>query len=463
MTTTRRMAHTHQNGNGVPAGQDAADAHLPHHLGHRGLQRPGARRGPLSGKRVIDFTWAWAGPYGAMQVALLGAETIKVESATRIDHSRQRSLAMGSFAGGVNQAPMFNEVNLNKYSIQLNLKTEGAKQVIRDLARSADGAIDNFRPGTLDKLGLGYDDLSAINPQIVMVSASALGATGPERHYTGYAPTFAALSGLSYLSGEPDEPPVMMGGSIDLRAGTTAALAMVAGFHYRERTGRGQFIDASSSEAIGMHIPEEFLHVDLLGGDGERLGNGHRAYAPHDVFRCASMRAPDAYPDDQEQEYRGARTGWLAIACRSDAEWDALCACSGLDHLRDDPRFRTGLRRWKHRAELKPMIEAWTSEQSAVETAETLRAAGVPAAASVWGSDIHRAEHFQARGGAVAVRPPETHLREVLPPPWRLSETPAQVVSPAPRLGEDTEFVLSRMLGYDQNRIDALAHEGALE
>ncbi len=427
--------------------------------GQQGLLPPAIRPGPLSGKRIIDFTWAWAGPYGAMQLALMGAELIKIESATRIDHSRQRSLAMGSFAGGVNQAPMFNEVNLNKYSIQLNLKTAGAKRVVRDLARTADGAIDNFRPGTLQKLGLGYDDLRRENPNIVMISASALGATGPERGYTGYAPTFAALSGLSYLSGEPEEPPVMMGGSIDLRAGTAAAMAMLAGLHYRERVGRGQFIDASSSEAIGMHIAEEFLHVDMLGRDGDKIGNGHRAYAPHDVFRCASMRAPDAYRDG----HKGARSGWIAIACRSDAEWAAFCKCSGLDHLRDDQRFRTGLKRWKHRAELKSMIEAWTSEQAAVETASALRAAGVPAAASVWGSDVHHSENFQARGGAVSVRPPETHLREVLPPPWQLSETPAEIVSPAPRLGEDTEYVLSRMLGYDQDRIDALAREGALE
>ena len=427
--------------------------------GHVGPVAPATRPGPLSGKRIIDFTWAWAGPYGAMQLALLGAELIKIESATRIDHSRQRSLAMGSFKGGVNQAPMFNEVNLNKYSIQLNLKTEGAKQVIRDLAETADGAIDNFRPGILEKLGLGYDDLRQINPDIVMISASALGATGPERHYTGYAPTFAAMSGLSYLTGEPEEPPVMMGGSIDLRAGTAAAFAMIAGLHYRDRTGIGQFIDASSSEAIGMHIAEEFLHVDLLGKDGDRLGNGHRSYAPHDVFRCASMRAPEAYSDD----HKGAKSGWLAIVCRSDREWNALCECSGLDHLREDPRFRTGLKRWKHRDELKPMIEAWTSEQSAVETAETLRAAGVPAAASVWGSDIHHSENFQSRGGAVSVRPPETHLRQVLPPPWKLSETPAEIVSPAPRLGEDTDYVLSRMLGYGQDKIDALAREGALE
>ena len=425
--------------------------------GHFPLQ-PAAHRGPLSGRRIIDFTWAWAGPYGAMLLALLGAEVIKVESRTRIDHSRQRSLAMGAFRGGVNQAPMFNELNLNKLSIQLNLKQPGAKQVVRDLAAASDGAIDNFRPGTLDKLGLGYEALREEREDIVMVSASALGASGPERNYTGYAPTFAALAGLAYLSGAPEEPPLTMGGSIDLRAGSAAAFAMLTGLHYRDRTGRGQFIDASSREAIAMHIGEEFLRASLLGGDGERLGNGHRAWAPHDVYRCAAMHDPNGAPNSAAN---GA--AWIAIACRNDAEWNGLCNAAQLDHLRADARFATGLRRWKHRAQLRAPIEAWTSEQSAQAAAQALRAAGVPASPSMWGADIHASEQFQARGGGVPIRPPETRERTVLAPPWKFSETPAAIVSPSPRLGEDTHFVLSRMLGYDQERIDALTAEGALE
>ena len=424
--------------------------------GHFPLQ-PLTHPGPLAGRRIIDFTWAWAGPYGAMLLALLGAEVIKVESSTRIDHSRQRSLAMGAFKGGVNQAPMFNELNLNKLSIQLNLKQEGAKQVIRDLARTADGAIDNFRPGTLDKLGLGYEALREQREDIVLVSASALGASGPERNYTGYAPTFAALGGLAYLSGSPDEPPLTMGGSIDLRAGTAAAFAMLAGLHYHDRTGRGQFIDASSREAIAMHIGEEFLRVSLRGDDGERLGNGHRAWAPHDVFRCASMSEPNG-----AGEPNGA-TAWIAIACRNDAEWDALCDVARLDHLRSDGRFATGLRRWKHRDELRAPIEAWTSEQSAEAAAAALLSAGVPASPSMWGVEIHASEQFAARSGGVPIRPAEVRQRTVLAPPWKLSETPAAIVSPSPRLGEDTHFVLSRMLGYDQGRIDALSAAGALE
>ena len=418
--------------------------------------QPRAHRGPLAGYRIIDFTWAWAGPYGAMLLALLGAETIKVESATRIDHSRQRSLAMGSFSGGLNQAPMFNELNLNKMSIQLNLKTEGAKRVIRDLAAASDGAIDNFRPGTLDKLGLGYDELREVNPEIVMTSASALGAAGPERNYTGYAPTFAALAGLAWLSGEPEEPPLMMGGSIDLRAGTAAALAMIAGLHYRERTGRGQFVDASSREAIAVHIGEEFLRCSLLGEDGDRLGNGHRAWAPHGVFRCASMHPPNGTA-------KSNGSAWLALACRDDREWDGLCETAGLDHLRADARFATGLRRFQHREELHRAVEAWTSEQAASSAAEALNAAGVPASPSLWGREIHESRRFRSRGSGVAISPPEIAERMVLGPPWRFSETPAEIISPSPRLGEDTHFVLSRVLGYDEGRISELEAEGALE
>ena len=424
--------------------------------GHAELQ-PRSHRGPLAGRRIIDFTWAWAGPYGAMLLALLGAEVIKVESATRIDHSRQRSLAMGSFSGGLNQAPMFNELNLNKLSIQLNLKTEGAKRAVRDLARASDGAIDNFRPGTLDKLGLGYEALREENAELVMVSASALGAAGPERNYTGYAPTFAALAGLAWLSGEPEEPPLMMGGSIDLRAGTAATLAMVSALHYRERTGRGQFVDSSSREAIAMHIGEEFLRCSLLGDDGDRLGNGHRAWAPHGAFRCASMHPPNGTGGGTDD---GA---WLALACRSDREWEALCEVAGIGHLRTDARFSTGLRRWKHREELHRAVEAWTSEQAAAPAAQALNEAGVPASPSLWGREIHESRWFRARETGVAVKPPEIRERTVLGPPWRFSETPAEISSPSPRLGEDTRFVLSRILGYDEERISKLEAEGALE
>ena len=402
--------------------------------------------GPLSGRRIIDFTWAWAGPYGAMQLALLGAEVIKIESTTRIDHSRQRSLAAGSFGGGLNQAPMFNELNLNKRSLTLDLKTDEAKSIVRDLARISDGAIDNFRPGTLDRLDLGYDVLNSERPNFVMVSASALGAQGPERNYVGYAPTFAALSGLSHLTGQPDGPPAQMEGSIDLRAGTAAALAMLAALYHRARTGEGQFVDASAREAIAMHVGEQFLAVEMTGEDPGRVGNEQASYAPHDVSQCGS---------DEHSE-------WVAIACRNDREWASFCSATGLTQLTDDDRFRTGLRRWRHRAELNRSVESWTRERSAQEASDTLLEAGVPARATLSGRGLYEDPHFKARLNSVPVSPPEMDEREVLAPPWRLSLTPASIDGPAPTLGEHNRDVLEGLLGYSTSRVDELESAGIL-
>ncbi len=402
--------------------------------------------GPLSGRRIIDFTWAWAGPYVAMQLALLGAEVIKIESTTRIDHSRQRSLAGGQIKGGLNQAPMFNELNLNKQSLTLNLKAPEAVQIVKELAALSDAAIDNFRPGTLDKLGLGYDALNDVRPEFVMVSASAVGAHGPDRNYVGYAPTFAALAGLSYLTGKPDGPPWQMGGSIDLRAGTAAALAMLAALLHRDRTGEGQFVDASAREAIAMHMGEQFLGVSITGEDPARRGNEHSSFAPHGVYACG--------PDDARE--------WLAIVCETDGEWEALCEATGLTELQNDDRFRTGLKRWKNREALDRTLESWTKERSAHSAADTLSEAGVPASPTLTGKSLHDEPHFQARLNSVPVSPPEMEERFMLAPPWRLSLTPAEIRTPAPQLGAHTREILEDLLGYSPERVSELDEAGIL-
>ena len=413
------------------------------------------RNGPLSGTRIIDFTWAWAGPYGASLLAWLGADVIKVESSTRLDASRERSLTVGAFQGGFDQMPMFNELNLGKRSLALNLKTPQAKQIVKQLAAVSDAVVDNFRPGTLDRLGLGYDILNAERPNIVMVSASALGATGPERGYAGYAPIFAALAGLAHLSGYADGPPALMGGNIDLRAGTVTALTLLLALYHRDRTGIGQFVDVSARDAVAMHIGETFLEVAMHGRDPQRRGNEHPAFAPHDVYRCA--------PAPPSQDSGKPVSEWVAIACRSDDDWDALIRATGLDELRSDPRFRTGLRRWKQRAQLNPIIESWTGRRSAQEAARVLLAAGVPAAPSQHGAQLYRDPHFLARGNAVTIKPPMMEERAVIASPMRMSRTPAAITKPAPLLGEDSSDVLSDLLGYDEAQIDALRAAGVLE
>ena len=183
---------------------------------------------------------------------------------------------------------MFNELNLGKRSLTLNFKGPGATDVVRDLLAVSDAAIDNFRPGTLDKLGLGYDAMRALRPDAILVSSSALGATGPERDYGGYAPTFAALAGLVAVSGHPNAGPILMGGTIDLRVGTAAALALLVALHHRDRTGRGAFVDASARDAVAILIGEHFLGAQFAaqmnGPQQAPLGNGHSSYAPHGIY-----------------------------------------------------------------------------------------------------------------------------------------------------------------------------------
>ena len=187
----------------------------------------------LDGIRIVDFTWAWAGPYATLLLALLGAEVIKVESQKRLDHTRLRSLMTGPTMGSPDQSTVFNDINLNKLSLTLNLTRPRAIEIARELVKKADVVIQNMRPGVMDRFGLGYEALKEIKPDIIMLSSSALGSTGPEGNYSGYAPTFAAMGGMAYISGYPDKEPSTLSGAIDTRVGTTSALAILAALIYR--------------------------------------------------------------------------------------------------------------------------------------------------------------------------------------------------------------------------------------
>lgn len=405
--------------------------------------------GPLAGVRVIDFTWAWAGPYGAMLLSLLGADVVKIESRSRMDQARIGSIVLGQAKGNHNQQPMFAELNLGKRSLSMNLKAPGATEVVRDLYGTADAVIDNFRPGTLEKLGIGYDVMTAVRPDHILVEASALGADGPERNYGGYAPTFAALAGLVSLTGSPGAEPMIIGGTVDLRVGTGAALALLAALHYRDRTGRGLWVDHSARESISLLIGDALLAAQMRPpaaptDEPARWGNGHRARAPHGIYACTG-----------EESY-------IAIACRNDADWEGLLGVSQLG-LGSDARFATGLSRWKHREALDGLLSEWTATQDAEVLSRALLAAGVPASVTRDGTALYEWDHFRARGGPVAIDPPEWDRRLIVPPPWRLSRTPASIPGPSPALGADNHGALRELLGYDDERIAALEAAGALE
>ncbi len=398
-------------------------------------------QGPLSGIRVADFTWAWAGPQGTLLLGMLGAEILKIESHARLDHARVHSLTAGAVRGGYDESPLFNDLNLGKLSIALDLRKEEARDLARRLVARSDVVTQNMRPGVLDRLGLGYPDLRAVKPDIIMLSSSAVGATGPEASYAGYAPTFACMSGAVEITGYPDQPPSPLSGAVDLRVGTTAAFAVLAALHHRERTGEGQNIDLSSTEVMSSMIGEAFLEYSACGRLPQRRGNRDAAMAPHNLYRCKG----------EEQ--------WLSIAVGSEAEWSALRAVIGDPELGGDA-FADPAARWRNQERLDGILERWTRERDPREAMEILQRAGVAAMVVHTGASIGKDPHVRARGVFERVIHPRIGEKAVVRPPWRLEGV--RVRRAAPLIGEHTEYVLEEILGLSRQEIDRLAEAGVL-
>jgi len=393
---------------------------------------------PLDGIRVVDFTWAWAGPYATLLMALLGAEIIKVESMKRPDHTRLRSLMAGPTLGSPDHSTVFNDINLNKLSVMLNLTKPEAIDIAKRIIKTADVVTENMRPGVMDRLGLGYEALKEVKPDIIMLSSSALGSTGPERTYVGYAPTFAAISGLAYASGYPDGQSSTLSGAIDTRVAATSAFAILAALNYRQRTGRGQNIDLSSSEAISSLAGEMFLDYSMNRRITERTGNHDTVMAPHNCYPCMG------------------EGHWVTIAIATDEEWHALCQASGNPGWTRDKKFSTAPDRHRNREELDTLVSGWTSRHTEYEITDTLQKVGVAAAPSLTGEMVDKDPHSRERGIFCELEHPLIGKRKVVVPPWRFSATPAMPPRAAPLLGEHNHYVLGELLGLSQKEIARL-------
>ncbi len=399
----------------------------------------------MEGVRVADFTWAWAGPYATMLLSLMGAQVIKVESRARLDHSRMRSLAAGPVPGGPDEAPFFNDLNLGKLSVTLNLTHPKAVALARRLIALCDVVADNMRPGAMERLGLGYPALREVKPDIIVLSASACGAKGPERSYAGYAPTFGGLGGLAYITGYPDGLPGTLMGSVDLRSAVSASFAVMAALCHRRRTGQGQLIDFSSQEAISVLMGEVILDYTMNGRVQSRMGNQQDALAPHNCYRC---RGEDK---------------WVSIAVTTEEEWRALCRAVGRPEWIDDERFSDGYRRWQHREELDRLISDWTGQRTHYEVMETMQKAGVAAAPSFNSQELFTDPHSRERDIFQQVEHPRIGKRWVVGPPWRMSATPPRVPGPGPLLGQHNGYVLGELLGLSPQEIAGLQGEGAID
>jgi len=395
----------------------------------------------LHGIRVADFSWAWAGPYGTMLLALMGAEVIKIETSRRLDHTRARSLAAGPSFGGPDQSWIFNELNLNKLSITLDLGQPKAVELAKKLVKVCDVVVQNFRSGVMDRLGLGYSSLKEVKPDIIMLSSSAVGGIGPERQYVGFAPTFSALGGLAHLTGFPDSPPITVMGSTDLRSATTATFAILAAIYHRAVSGEGQHIDMSSRETITALIGESILEYAMNHRVSSRQGNRDEAMAPHNCYPC-----------------RG-KNNWVSIAVGTEGEWSALRLAMGDPGWAEEERFADAYARWHNQEELDRLIAEWTVNYTHYEVTERLQKANVAALPSFRADELLSDPHLKKRGLSEVVEHPLMGRLTVTGPPWRLSSAPAKVSRHGPLLGEHNYYVLGELLGLSDNEVQRLVEE----
>ena len=401
-------------------------------------------RSALSGIRVADFTWAWAGPYATMLLALMGAEVIKIESMKRTDLARRSAFTTGQKFIGLDQSSVFNDLNMNKLSVTLNLSHPRAAELALRIVSISDVAAQNMRPGVMDRLGLGYEELKKVKPDIIMLSSSACGTTGPQRNYIGYAPTFAAMGGVTEITGFPEGAPVPLTGAIDIRSATTSAFALLAALNYRQRTGKGVHIDLSSTESICVLAGDSLMDYTMNHRSPSRSGNRDAIMSPHNCYRCKG--------EDM----------WVSIAVADDGEWADLCRAVGNPEWTQDERFATAYRRWQNQNELDPLIEKWTMNYTSYEVMEILQKAGVAAVPAFNGEQLFNDPHSREREWYMEIEHPVIGRRIVINPPWKLSETPATIETPSPLLGQHNDYVFGELLGMPKADISRLIEEKAI-
>ncbi|MDE2302861.1 MAG: CoA transferase [Sphingomonadales bacterium] len=389
-----------------------------------------SRGGPLAGVRVVELTKVWAGPYTGKLLAHLGAEVIKLESRTNLDEMR-------AYGGAdIDSAPYFLSINQEIRSVQVNMKTAEGLDLVRRMIAQSDIVIDNIRPGAMARSGLDYPHLKAIKPDIIQVSIKMWGDDGPLGYQTGYAPSFAALSGLFYLVGHEGEVPRGMNIRYgDSTAGAAAALAAIAALHHREATGEGQFVDVSAVEALSAMVGDSLTAFALTGEVPRAMGNADPDMAPHGAYRC-----------------RGEE--WISIAVADDGEFAGLCAV--LPTLADDPRFATHASRLAHRTALDAALDEATRAHGSAELAEMLRGKGVPAFRSMSSLDLAGDGFLWESGGFRMVSDHRHGTRPIIGPSWRMSPDEARIERGAPLLGEDNTYVYRGILGLGQAELDEL-------
>jgi CoA:oxalate CoA-transferase len=393
---------------------------------------------PLEGVRVLDLTRVLAGPYCTMMLSDLGAEIIKVEVPGTGDDSR----AFGPFRNGTSL--YFITINRGKESIAINLKTEAGKKLLKDLAATCDVVVENFRPGTMEKLGLGWDVLKKLNPRLIYAAVSGFGHTGPDSRRPAYDILVQAMGGVMSITGWPDSPPTRVGMSLgDITAAIFGANGIMAALYQREKTGKGQKVDVAMLDCQLAILENALVRFQVDGEPPSPLGTRHPTITPFQAFRAS---------DD-----------WFVLAVGNDALWRTFCEAVSRPDLLADQRFATNNSRTKHLEELIPVLDVLFARKPARQWLDLLEAAGVPAAPVNSIDKVMEDRQLKARNMFLTVEDDVAGTVTIPGNPIKMDNLPETPDRPhAPAIGEHTEKILTELLGLSADAIQGLRDQGAI-
>ncbi|MCE2462610.1 MAG: CoA transferase [Dehalococcoidia bacterium] len=402
---------------------------------------------PLEGLKVLDFCWVAMGPMTTKYLAEYGATVVRVESAKRPETLRTAA-PFKDGVSGINRSGYFANNNPNKYGITIDMRHPRARDLILRIIPWADLVTENFTPGTMESWGLGYRELKGANPGIIMLSASMLGRGGPFERQPGFGPVLASLAGMTHITGWPDRDPVNpYGAYTDFVVPRFAVAAILAALDYRRRTGDGTHLDISQLET-SIHFSAPFMLDYVVNGrEQDRMGNRDPAAAPHGVYPCKG--------EDR----------WIAIACTTDAEWQALCRVvdpTGQNRVHQE-RYFTLLGRKSDEDDLDGIIGAWTRGWDARELMDALQSAGVPAGMVNDSRDLFEDAQLTHREHFKYLDHPEIGPYASERSEFNLSRTPGSLDRPAPLIGEHTEYALKELFGLSDGEYRSLKDDGVLE